>query len=1395
VRFGIDLPAARIAPFAADGALSEVRLDGFGLDASPGDPALPSRILLVAVPPAGEVRVRATATGEEIHDGIVLAPIPPMPRPGEEGAPRLDLSRDAYASARSCAPERARIVGVSWMRNQRVASVAILPADFVPARHRLTTWRRIDVEVTVAPYQGGGRLAEAVDPFEDVYRQVLVNYEQGRAWRRPAVDPSRGRMPLDRAGPAGLAGLTVPAVPETSVYVGRTWIKIAIPRTGFYKVNFGQLRNLPLFTSLVHPDSVQLGQLRLFTWPGVPVLPEANYCDTCEFREVAIQFVDEGNDGLFNLNADTFYFFALGASDWADLYDPSAPDSTFINHPYERKNYYYLTVSTPGQPVAGAPQRIRREAGLPAPPGATTPARFAARVHYEQDIEYFPDLSPTDSPGVFWEKWFWRSMGAGNLFTTAVDAPGIDSTLEGSVRLRQWGIDAFDTCYVPIHYASHLLDVSVNGTALGEEGWDSSRPFSYQAGTTALRTHNALGVSIPVLANCGRRIDRSALAWIDLRYQRMFVPIGDELTFDSSPAGGDYLYQIGPFGASTPPRVFDVTDAYAPIEIDASGYAPVAGGSQLSFGRSETGRHRYRIVQDGSIVVAADEDVFGAPATSLQNLRGRTNGADYLLVYYDAFQAAADTLARWRANHLPLDGVSGPFAVETVPISALYDQFSGGRTDPLAIRNFLRAAFYNWTPRPTFVTLLGDASYDFKNFLGRAPAGQPGTLVPSYENGFASGKQFATDDWLLNVDDAGTIIPDFFGSRIPAGDPATALEFVRDKVLFYERSAPGGAYRNRIMLVADDNYQGANDDPLHWRHLAQTSELDSVHTPQHLDRAYVYLHTYPDGPGSTKPGAKADIKRIVNEGVLMFNFIGHGSPFKMSDETVLSDVDAGTFTNAARPTLFVAASCDVGKYNDPTVQSLGERLLLAPSGGAVGVISATEIAYTDLNAALNWALYDQIFDRSAANGQYHFGVAQALLIAKILTSYNARHELDNFNITNNSKYQLMGDAALRLNLPRLWVDLSYYACDTCTAALPDLKRGSTVTFRGRVLDRPGGAPVALAGTADMLIEDSPPQDRAPDCPLQPGCNDPPIEYWYKAGPMYRGDVAVAGGVLQGKFVVPVEARGGARGRIRAYVLGQAAGQSFESDGAGSIRAQVSPGVPPGGDDAGPIITLSFGSGSTVVKPDATLRVDLYDPSGILITGHTLQNGIVVTLDENTTARVDITSSFRYAKGSYTTGNAVWVLPNLSPGKHTVRVSAADNLAAGLGAASHRSSAILEFEVTENPPLSILGAYLFPNPTNSGRLRSGGQFVIETRGDSVNALLRVYTVSGRLIRTLRSMGRQGQIQIAWDGLDDEGMMLANGTYLFRVQINPRDETGASSARQKAVAEGKIVILNH
>jgi len=265
--------------------------------------------------------------------------------------------------------------------------------------------------------------------------------------------------------------------------------------------------------------------------------------------------------------------------------------------------------------------------------------------------------------------------------------------------------------------------------------------------------------------------------------------------------------------------------------VDATMYGTLPGDTtwHLVFDDAQASQRRWLVVPDSLVSIARvpSTRLADAAQTTPRNLRGASNAADYVVIYYDEFTSAANALATARRTRLPIVGRTS-FQTMVIPVSAIYDHFSGGRVDPAAIRNFLHGAFFNWSVKPTFVTFVGDASYDYKDITGRAAAGQPGCLLPTYENGFDAAvmRQYATDDWLLNVDDPTSVVPDFYGGRLPVNDAATALSVVTGKILAYETAAPIAEYRNQVLLLADDDVQGdVRCDRLNWTHVFQTDDL------------------------------------------------------------------------------------------------------------------------------------------------------------------------------------------------------------------------------------------------------------------------------------------------------------------------------------------------------------------------------------------------------------------------------------------------------------------------------------------------------------------------------------------------------------------------------------------
>ena len=83
------------------------------------------------------------------------------------------------------------------------------------------------------------------------------------------------------------------------------------------------------------------------------------------------------------------------------------------------------------------------------------------------------------------------------------------------------------------------------------------------------------------------------------------------------------------------------------------------------------------------------------------------------------------------------------------------------------------------------------------------------------------------------------------------------------------------------------------------------------------------------------------------------------------------------------------------------------------------------------------------------------------------------------------------------------------------------------------------------------------------------------------------------------------------------------------------------------------------------------------------------------------------------------------------------------------------------------------------------------------GVEVDALVQIYTISGRLIKTLeeriifedRRLGNDNCIR--WDGRDDYGDPLAKGVYIYKVKIQSPN-SGATLLEGESEFE-KLVIL--
>lgn len=1402
VTFDVAVPEPRLTSIEAkNNRYQRLDLDGFVWDAGAGEPLLPATGVLIAVPLGARVTVEATGEGARLFESVRILPqqvtperiskpgavnaydrsSPAMrPAPGlqQSTAPSgpldVELIEDVAAYARSGLESLplASVEGVTFLREQRVARIVVRPASFDPAARRLRVWSAVRVHVHFeSDAAATGTLGRAVGvpesgPFEGIYRGAILNHESGRAWRSDLQANSlkrRGLVPNARPGIAGTPG----GGAREDFTASPNWLRIAVPSKGVYRIDAADLTLAGVSLAGVDPSTV-----RLFVKPGVPLLgeldPPAGW-----LSEVAINVVGEG-DGRFDA-ADYILFYGLGASGWRDDFTSPGASNEWLNHPYDTKNTYWLTW---GGGFSSPVRRWNTRDVAPDDPTAYTTPDFPARIHFEQDNDYFPSLQEgfglhALSP-VFWDKWMWFNVAdIHGTIPFTFNLPGVVTTRPARIFARMWG-NSLEVDTDRLVFIDHFLNVGVNEVTFAQRRFNGYFRQDYDSTFTDVReTGNRMTVRCSLvtdLRNPNRR-DQVAVNFFDVRFRRFLRPVNNTLEFRSADTTGtEVAYGLGPFTSTAGVLLVDTSDPLDPVVLTGAVERDTTGGKALYFQDGTPVGRNYLVVTAANL--RRPDSIARAV---IDDLESPANGADYVVITHDGFATQARTLADHRARRLP--GVPNP-RTRVVKMSDIYAWYSGGRTDPTAIRNFVYDAVKNagWSPAPSYVCLFGDASYDFKNIFRLASPGQPPSLVPSYQNGYHT-RQFMMDDWLVDLDlglreahpngipgDSLTYdLPDLMIGRVPANTVDEANVIVQSKIIPYEDSPELGEWRMRGLLIADDLLQGFEIDPLSDTHIWQSERIANETTPPLIEQRKVYLVRYPYGSGSEKPGANRDVKDAVNEGVVFWNYIGHGNPIKMADENAFILSDVGSLANLTRPSFVIAASCDLGKFDDPVTEGLGESLLKAPAGGAIATFSASDIAFATSNFELSRELFLTAFEESTTGFSHTLG--EACYLAKRRESLLS---------VNDLKYILMGDPALQLALPRAQVRLTLADADT-DAPVDSLRRGQRIRIRGEVHQShdPGVNVVdaAFQGTVALLVTDSPPSDSVQ------GFFD--AHYTYDPGTIFRGDAQVVNGRFDQAFVMPLEALVGAGGRVQAYV------QNGQSDG-GGVRVQgVTTGVPLYPDSTGPTIGLSFLNGKIEVPPNAVLRVVARDESGINLTGHTIPNGLFLTVDN--TARFDLTKDFRYDAGSYQQGTIEFTLPNLPPGPHSIEVSVADNYAQGVLGRKNRSTATIYFEVVGGTAGAFdLGrVYNFPNPFKTN---SGTSFVLTGLTEPARVLVKIYSVSGSLVRALESESSAGQAQLFWDGTDTYGDQVANGAYTYLVEA--QGSTSGTVLRYR----GRAAVLN-
>lgn len=469
----------------------------------------------------------------------------------------------------------------------------------------------------------------------------------------------------------------------------------------------------------------------------------------------------------------------------------------------------------------------------------------------------------------------------------------------------------------------HLVRVFVNGSLAG------SLSFSDQ--TAANQTFSVPlswlieGDNSIKLAPVASSHDTSILEYVRITYPHSFRPENDSLQFSIK---SNQSARLDGFTTSNL-RVLDISDPAAVQEIDpiidagGNGFAATIPGGG-------TGKSRRLIALPASRLTQPAWLSINQPSTWNRN----TNGASLIILTYKDFIPALAPLVAQRQSQ--------GYSVAVVNVEDVFDEFGYGVHTPQAIRDFLLLARNTWTLAPNYLLLVGDASYDPRNFLGAGNF----DFVPSkqIETGTAStatALETASDDWLSDFNDDG--IADISTGRLPVRTPAEATLLI-SKVVNY---SPGSAVQS-AMLVADTqgsyyfNFEAASDQVI-------------PTLPATMAIAKVYRRLQP-----SDADARAAIVAKLNSGQALTVYSGHGN-VNIWGGSIFTSTDAAALTNGNRLPFVVVMDCLNGFFTDPSLQSLSEAMLLAPNGGAVATFASSGLTLPDGQHAMGLRMFQLLY--------------------------------------------------------------------------------------------------------------------------------------------------------------------------------------------------------------------------------------------------------------------------------------------------------------------------------------------------------------------------------------------------------------------------------------------------
>ncbi|MBD3338855.1 MAG: T9SS type A sorting domain-containing protein [Candidatus Lokiarchaeota archaeon] len=577
----------------------------------------------------------------------------------------------------------------------------------------------------------------------------------------------------------------------------------------------------------------------------------------------------------------------------------------------------------------------------------------------EENIIYKASMPGRDDD----DHWTWEEIKYNETkdFTFKLYDVKYNESEQGIIRIKIYG--AF--------YTDHSVTILLNQQEIVTETWEGKGNHSIiKSFPQSLLKEGKNKLSFR--SESADDFDILALDWFELDYWRYFSAINGSLKFVPHRCGL-FNYNITNFKSNNV-HVFEIENPYSVNRILKISVQNLDGKYGLLFDLNVDTTNQYICLDDEAILqplsITRDEPSY---------LYHTSQQADYVIITHKLFHNSIIPLAELhRQNGL---------TVSIATVQNLYDEFNYGIFDPQAIKDFLSYTYYQWSPpAPTYVLLVGDASYDYKDYLGMGNQNYVPTFLfqPEY-----SEKETANDNWFICVSGS-DVIPDMFCGRL-AVRSTSDIESIIDKIINYESDYTHWDWKKNFLLVSDDSKKDENFESM--------SDNILIYVPSEYNVKKIYLSNTKD-----VINMRQEIISFINNGCLLLNYIGHGAIDFWAREKIFSLSLINSLSNRKFP--FVTAfSCSSGMFQHAEKECLAEAMAKSRNKGAIAVWTAAGspviYPYNPLGQVFFYSLFEKKFNT----------IGSIITKAKIdyLNQFWSLEEVAEM-------FTLLGDPAMRLNM-------------------------------------------------------------------------------------------------------------------------------------------------------------------------------------------------------------------------------------------------------------------------------------------------------------------------------------------------------------------------------------------